>query len=179
MSNKTILFSPVQALNHLVLNSIPAKPLADMRIVRVPNSNVVVAVDAKGKVYSSQVDTGVTRQYCDFTVGRIRHTVAGLVLLKAISKAAVDDHKQRLERETRKDKLHGEAASFIEALGVLGLAPTRSQLKTLDAVMKPSVVRAKLVEAGVLIPEPTATATTKFVQQSINAAAKAVSRKRK
>lgn len=148
MASKIILHSQVRALDRLTIFGLPAKPLENVRLVRVPNSNVIVAVDAMDKVYSSQANDG-TRQYFDFTAGRIRHTIAGMVALKIISKAAVDEHKRRLEAEEHKSKMESEAGSLIEALGALGLKPTKAQLARLDKCMKPMVVRAKLAEAGI------------------------------
>jgi len=143
-----LIHSQVKSLNALRINPMPSKPLRDARAVRVPSTGTVVAIDARGNIYSTQVASAARRNnYRDLGAGRIRSTIEGLVKLGALSAVAVREHQAIIKREAELGNRRASAESLLEDVRELGLKLTRSQLIKVElALGGGAVARAKIAD---------------------------------
>lgn len=130
----TTINSQVHELNGLRILPLPARPLRDARVIRIPNTDVVVAVDARGRVYSSQV-SGPSRWWTDLTAGRMAYTTQGLIKLAVLSPKALKQHQELIERHKRIEDRRVYAKRLCEAAGKLGLPLTKTQLVKLELAL--------------------------------------------
>lgn len=118
----SIIISKVDSINKLQFEPFPTnKQIRAARIVKV--DRVVVAVDAEGTIYSTEVHKQVA-----YSLGcNVESTLRGCQRLGLLSKAAVDEHQALIaERNKRSQMAH--AAQFIESNAkILGIKLTNAQ----------------------------------------------------
>jgi hypothetical protein len=118
--------SPIPELAALRIFPMPSKPLKNARLLRVPPAGVIVAVDAAGNAYSTQVQ-GTSKTYYDLEAGRIRFTMEGLAKLGVVAAKALKAHRALVEAETVRDAKRAAAREVIGDMKKLGMKPTRAQ----------------------------------------------------
>lgn len=127
--------SPVKSLSLLRINPMPARPTADMRVVRVPSTGTIVAIDGKGRLYSTQISSVRRRSFVNLDHGKIRPTIEGLVKLGALSTAAVKEHQTIVRREEELGARRSAASSLLEDVKLLGIKMTRAQLIKIELAL--------------------------------------------
>lgn len=133
--NGYIVSSPIDTLRNLRIYPMPARAMADARILRVPDTSVIVAIDKKGRIYSSQVDGGPCRWCTNLTAGRLSDTISGLIRLGVVTQAAVKEHQEQLTKASNLERRQAAAEELCEAAGILGMKMTQAQLVTLELAL--------------------------------------------
>lgn len=121
------ILSPIEDINRINIEPFPTNRLVRVaRVVRV--DGILVAVDEKGRIYSSQVDAHCAYSFgCDF-----ESTLRGLLRLRMLSKAAVKQHHDLwVLRQIKRDRK--QAANLLEQhVRTLGLKLTNAQRGAID-----------------------------------------------
>lgn len=142
--------SKVDSVGALRFLPIGVKPFKVTRAVRV--DNVVVFLDDRGRIYSSEVSDRVS-----YSIGfkGLQKTFAACVKLGVLTAAAVREHKDHTTLEAaRRDRSYA-AQSLGNAARELGLKLTKAQRRRAvgaieEAALRPAIAAARMAEAGLL-----------------------------
>lgn len=130
MQAKIIVQSQVRTLHNLRIHQFPAKPFANMRVVRTSHSGIIVGVDSKGQLYSSQA-TG-RQKTTQKLHGSCRYTIEGLRKLGVLAQSAIDEHAAIVAAEYDRQSKREAAENMAEASRKLGLKLGARQLAALE-----------------------------------------------
>lgn len=147
-----IIYSKVERLSYLRIHAIPAKPLRDVSLARAPNSDVVVAVDAKGKLYSTQSRAGTTTAITHLDHGRIRSTIEGLMRLGVLSAKAVAEHKAIVAKEDAVSRRKTDAKCLLMEAKDFGIKLTKAQLRVVEKALGGGAPAAAIIKAAGQVP---------------------------
>lgn len=127
----TTIISPVAKIENLNISPFPSKRvLKDLAVVRVGSH--IIGADAKGRVYSTQVEGCVAYSItCN-----LQNTINGLLMLGVISKK---DHKAHMDAQAlaQAKRSRGHAAEMLEwAAKELGTRLTNAQKGAIERAQK-------------------------------------------
>lgn len=119
----------LEALHNVRVHAFPTYPKAGMRTLRF--NNTLVAVDERGRVYSSGV-TGRPRSLGLLRLGTRANLACALGRLGVVGAGVDAELKARAELAQRQDNARW-ALGEADRLGTLGVPYTESQLRKLRA----------------------------------------------
>lgn len=121
--------SPIDELNGLKLEPLPAKPLRDATVVR--HDRCIVAITKDGKVYTNRVNAN-----CCYVDGvGLDDVVRALVKARALSAKAAGEHLALREKKEAARQKRYAAKDLKEAAKTLGVRLTKAQQAAIDAVL--------------------------------------------
>lgn len=146
------IISKVESIEALRFEPFPTKPVNLAKMVRI-GERVVVAVDERGRVFSTQVLKGVS--YSLGSSSSLDSTLEGCIRLGVLSAAAVRAHRAHNEKIGKERLDQSYAHQLGASLRALGLKPSKLQhaaaVKALGGG-KSAASLARIAEAGLELP---------------------------
>ena len=134
MSARIHLGSKIRDINNLSISSLPTRPVAIKKAVRVFDTIVMVGED--GALYASGIKDG-SYLYRDGQIGtRTAEIMSGLGRLGVLSKEAVAQHCALNEKIKAEERKRWAARYVLDRAADAGLNLTASQRRKLDEAAK-------------------------------------------
>lgn len=121
------ILSPIEDINRITIEPFPTnRQVRGARVVRI--DRVVVAVDEKGQIYSTQV-----LSCCAYVFGaNMEATLKGVQRLGLLSAKAAKQHNDMVALMAAKDERRWAANTIANVAKTLGLKLTNAQLGAIE-----------------------------------------------